>query len=277
MPSFTRTLVGLAPLCNADLTVIFTKHDVKAYDQAGATILEGWHDPDRANDWHFPIVDSNYNSNEDSLFPSDEKLTIIPPPDPPPEPLPSPATPVPDTYWDRIRHKRWPAGTVQLSYREQLDQGLVNPTEQNKRQCIEMACPSNLNTTSSYLCIQPHALPPPTSSPQATSAYNLPSISSLVHLHHASISNLVSSTWFAAVKAGNYKTFPGLTLQNAMKHCPSSDATIKGHLKQTHQGLCSTKPKPRSSNHFAPLAMLDAPTIDKPEDPSQKAHQIAPH
>jgi hypothetical protein len=41
MPSFTRTLVGIAPLCNADLTVIFTKHDVKAYNQAGATILEG--------------------------------------------------------------------------------------------------------------------------------------------------------------------------------------------------------------------------------------------
>jgi hypothetical protein len=56
-----------------------------------------------------------------------------------------------------------------------------------------------------------------------------------------------------------------------MKHCPSSDATIKGHLKQTHQGLHSTKPKPTSSNHFAPLAMLDAPTTDEPDrDPSHK-------
>jgi hypothetical protein len=40
MPSFTRTLVGIAPLCNANLTVIFTKHDVKAYNQAGTTILK---------------------------------------------------------------------------------------------------------------------------------------------------------------------------------------------------------------------------------------------
>jgi hypothetical protein len=53
-----------------------------------------------------------------------------------------------------------------------------------------------------------------------------------------------------------------------MKHCPSSDATIKGHLKQTRQGLRSIKLKPRSSNHFTPLATLDAPTTDTLEDPS---------
>jgi hypothetical protein len=82
MPSFTRTLVGIAPLCNANLTVIFTKHDVKAYNQAGATIFKGWRDPGGANDWHFLIVDSDYNSDEDSLFPSVDKLTIIPPPQP---------------------------------------------------------------------------------------------------------------------------------------------------------------------------------------------------
>jgi hypothetical protein len=153
MLSFTRTLVSIAPLCNASLTVIFTKHDVKAYDQAGATILEGWCDPGGANDWHFAIVDSNHNSNEDSLFPSNDKLTIIPLPNPPPEPLPLPATPVPDTYWDHIKHKERPTGTVQLTFREKLDQGLVTPTEQNKRQRKEMACSSNLNTTSSYPCI----------------------------------------------------------------------------------------------------------------------------
>jgi hypothetical protein len=128
------------------------------------------------------------------------------------------------------KHKKRPARTVQLTYREQLDHGLVTPTEQHKRQHKEKACSSNLNTTSSYPCIQPHALPPHISSPQATSAYDLPSVSSLVHLHHASTSNPVPSTWFAAIKTGNYNTFLGLTLCNAMKHCPSSDATIKGHL-----------------------------------------------
>jgi hypothetical protein len=157
-----------------------------------------------------------------------------------------------------------------LTYREQLDQGLVNTTEQNKRQHIEMACSANLNTTPSYPCIQPNALPPLTSSLQATIVYDLPNVSYLVHLPHASASNPVRSTWLAAIKAGNYKTFPGLILCNAMKHCPSSDATIKGHLKQTHQGLRSTKSKPTSSNCFAPLATPDAQTTDKPDDPSHK-------
>jgi hypothetical protein len=165
MPTLTRTLFGIAPLCNANLTIIFTKHDIKAINQAGVTILKGWCDPGGANDWHFPIVDANYNSNEDSLFPSNDKLTSIPLPDSPPEPLPPPATPVPNTYWDRIKKERRPAGLVQLTYRERLDQGLVTTTEQNKRQCIEMACAANLNTTSSYPCIQTHALLPPTSSP----------------------------------------------------------------------------------------------------------------
>jgi hypothetical protein len=63
MPTFTRTPFGIAPLCNANLTIIFTKHDVKAIDQAGATILEGWRDLGGARDWHFPIVDANYNND----------------------------------------------------------------------------------------------------------------------------------------------------------------------------------------------------------------------
>jgi hypothetical protein len=133
MPTFTRTLFGIAPLCNADLTVIFTKHDIKEINQAGTMILEGCRDPGGDKDWHFPIIDSNCNSNEDSLFPSDDKLTSIPPPNPPPEPLPPPAIPVPDTYWDRIRHKRRTAGLVQLTYRKRLDQGLLTTTKQNKR------------------------------------------------------------------------------------------------------------------------------------------------
>jgi hypothetical protein len=50
MPTFTRTLFGIAPLCDTDLTIIFTKHDVKAINQAGATIFEGWRDPGGARD-----------------------------------------------------------------------------------------------------------------------------------------------------------------------------------------------------------------------------------
>jgi hypothetical protein len=50
MPSFTKILFGVAPLCDTNLTVIFTKHDIKAINQAGATIIEGWRDPGGANE-----------------------------------------------------------------------------------------------------------------------------------------------------------------------------------------------------------------------------------
>jgi hypothetical protein len=108
---------------------------------------------------------------------------------------------------------------------------------------------------------------------QANNAYNLPSINALVRLHHASTGNPVPSSWFAAIKAGNYSSFPDLTIRNAMQHCPSSDATVKGHLKQTRQGLRSTKPKPpKHSNRFAILAKSTkppppAPTVEPTIDP----------
>jgi hypothetical protein len=137
MPTFTRTLFSIAPLCDTNLTVIFSKHDIKAINQAVATILEGWRDCSEARDWHFPIVNTNYNSNEDSFFPSNDKLISIPPPNPPPEPIPLPATPVPDTYWDCIKNKRRPAGLVQLTYRQWLDQGLVPPPSRTRGDALK--------------------------------------------------------------------------------------------------------------------------------------------
>jgi hypothetical protein len=114
MQSFSRTLVSITTLCDANLTVTLIKHNVKAYDQAGATILEGWGNPGRANDWHFPLIDADCNSDDDSLFPSDDDATIIPTTNPSPVPLPPPAMPVPNSYWDRIKHEKWPVLTTQM-------------------------------------------------------------------------------------------------------------------------------------------------------------------
>ena len=37
---------------------------------------------------------------------------------------------------------------------------------------------------------------------------------------------------------------PGLTYANANKYFPVSIETLQGHLTQSRQGACSTKPKP---------------------------------
>jgi hypothetical protein len=236
-------------------------------------------------DWYFPLVNEDHNSSKDSLFPSDNDSSICSNPDsttpPPPPPPPLVAT----TYWDCIRHEKRPPNSTQITYRKQFDRGEVSFKERLKRRCKEdtdLINGLNLNTSALYIqslqaCWAHTPCPTAHSSAelpntlhhqdhQANNAYNLPSINALVCLHPASTGNPVPSSWFAAIKAGNYSSFPGLTLCNAMQHCPSSNATIKGHLKQTRQGLRSTKPKPpKPSNQFAILAN---PSKSPPPEPT---------
>jgi hypothetical protein len=85
---------------------------------------------------------------------------------------------------------------------------------------------------------------PPTwalATPVALNAHDLPSVAALIHYLHAAAGFPVKSTWLAAIKAGNFASWPGLTYTNASKYCPSSDETVKGHLSQVRQGLRSTK------------------------------------
>ena len=54
----------------------------------------------------------------------------------------------------------------------------------------------------------------------ALSAYDLPSVDALVRYFHAAAGFPVRDMWLKAIKAGNYKSWSGLTLQNASKYCP---------------------------------------------------------
>ena len=65
----------------------------------------------------------------------------------------------------------------------------------------------------------------------------------LVRYFHAAAGYPVKDTWLHAIKAGNYASWPVLTYHNAAKYCPTTDATIKGHMVQGRQGTRSTKPK----------------------------------
>ena len=86
------------------------------------------------------------------------------------------------------------------------------------------------------------------SSLQAFSAYDLPSVQALVHYLHAAAGFPVKSTWLKAIKAGNFATWPGLTYNNAAKYYPhSSDETIMGHLAQSRDKVCV----PPSQSHLA--------------------------
>ena len=69
----------------------------------------------------------------------------------------------------------------------------------------------------------------------AFNVYDLPSFKALVIYFHAASGYPMQSIWLKAIELGNFASFPGLTLTNAKQFCPSTDATIKGHLVQDRQ------------------------------------------
>ena len=55
MPSFTNTLVGVGPICDADCTVIFTKQDVTIISPKGKPTLKGWIEKKLTILWSFDM------------------------------------------------------------------------------------------------------------------------------------------------------------------------------------------------------------------------------
>ena len=107
-----------------------------------------------------------------------------------------------------------------------------------------------------------------TASLAAFSAYDLPSVNALVRYFHAAAGFPVRDTWLKAIKAGNFRSWPGLTLQNASKYCPVPIETLKGHMVQTRQNVRSTKPKrPKPS----PSPIITSTSVQT-EKPSNELH-----
>ncbi|KAL7475055.1 hypothetical protein ACHAW6_000989, partial [Cyclotella cf. meneghiniana] len=71
--------------------------------------------------------------------------------------------------------------------------------------------------------------------------YELPTTKEVVRFLHAALGFLTKATLLTAAWNGNLVTFPGLTVENISKHFPESDETAKGHMKQSKQGMRSTK------------------------------------
>ena len=77
----------------------------------------------------------------------------------------------------------------------------------------------------------------------ANAIFELPSTRQTILYHHASAGFPVKETFLDAVRAGNYATWPGLTVAALHKYFPDSDETQKGHMKGQRQGVRSTKQK----------------------------------
>ena len=106
----------------------------------------------------------------------------------------------------------------------------------------------------------------------------------LVKYFHAAAGYPVYSTWLAAIKAGNYSSWPGITYSNARRYCPSADETIKGHQVQTRQNLRSTKPKKTESDilshpfkgagYGAKKVVEDSPEVEEPQPGNDSVNEL---
>jgi hypothetical protein len=65
----------------------------------------------------------------------------------------------------------------------------------------------------------------------------------LINNLHAACLSPVKSTWIAAIKNGNFTSWPGLTERVVEKHLSKSSATVKGHLNHRRMNTRSTKIK----------------------------------
>jgi len=78
---------------------------------------------------------------------------------------------------------------------------------------------------------------------RASAIFEFPSTRQTIMYHHALTGFPVKETFLDAIRAGNYATWPGLTVAALHKYFPDSDETQKGHMKGQRQGICSTKQK----------------------------------
>ncbi len=76
---------------------------------------------------------------------------------------------------------------------------------------------------------------------RANAIFEIPSTRQTILYHHASAGFPVEETFLNSVRAGNYATWPGLTIAALHKYFPNLDKTQKGHMKGQQQGICSKK------------------------------------
>eukprot|EP00804_Cyclotella_cryptica_P009053 CCRYP_003151-RA/>CCRYP_003151-RA protein AED:0.23 eAED:0.28 QI:0/0/0/1/0/0/3/0/973 len=73
---------------------------------------------------------------------------------------------------------------------------------------------------------------------------------------HAAAGFPTKSTWLAAIRKGNYSTWPLITVKSVHKHFPQSEETQQGHMRNQRQGTRSTKQALPQAEPRTPLPQL---------------------
>eukprot|EP00804_Cyclotella_cryptica_P002957 CCRYP_013294-RA/>CCRYP_013294-RA protein AED:0.17 eAED:0.16 QI:0/0/0/1/1/1/2/0/794 len=93
--------------------------------------------------------------------------------------------------------------------------------------------------------------------------YELPSIEQTMRYLIATAGFPTKATWLAAIRHGNYDTWPLVTVANVHKHFPQLEETQQGHMCSQRQGVRSTK-----------TALCTTPVMPSLAAPSHPLHDI---
>ena len=109
-----------------------------------------------------------------------------------------------------------------------------------------------------FINLKPHQRVPSSlnlsSTPSSTHAvlnyaHNIKSIKNLIKFYYRCCYSPVISTWKTTMRKSFFATWPGLTCDDVDKYLDKSIATVKGHLRQTQQGVRSTQPSLVNEGH----------------------------
>eukprot|EP00804_Cyclotella_cryptica_P024317 CCRYP_015305-RA/>CCRYP_015305-RA protein AED:0.21 eAED:0.21 QI:0/0/0/1/1/1/2/0/741 len=92
--------------------------------------------------------------------------------------------------------------------------------------------------------------------------YELPSIEQTIRYLHAAAGFPTKTTWMAAIRRGNYNTWPLITIANVHKHFLQSEETQQGHMRSQRQGVCSTKTTLQATSNTPSLTAPSLPNQD---------------
>eukprot|EP00804_Cyclotella_cryptica_P006783 CCRYP_019522-RA/>CCRYP_019522-RA protein AED:0.43 eAED:0.43 QI:0/0/0/1/0/0/2/0/364 len=84
----------------------------------------------------------------------------------------------------------------------------------------------------------------------------MPLIEQSIRYLHAAAAFPTKSTWLAAIRKGNYSTWPLITVKNVHKYFPQSEETQQGHMRNQRQGTRSTKQALPQAEPCTPLPQL---------------------
>ena len=83
----------------------------------------------------------------------------------------------------------------------------------------------------------------PKTSEEINNVYELPSTEKAIRFLHAAAGFPPRLTWLKAIRMGNYDSWPMISVKNVNKYFPESNETQKGHMRQTREGIRTTKIK----------------------------------